>query len=146
MTERYLAQKSVGEDALAHLVRIESVLRGNDLKAFRHRAQVLERDARRPIEESVKKWGPEWARTWAGRSLRDRAREVDLEYDYDSFYGSASLPTHVGGGGLFGTLAKIEGKWVNRYGPALALCPIALLYGLAYLRIVAERLSWNNPH
>lgn len=132
--ERYVAHGDLASAlpyGLTRMHRFRSRGRG-----YAQREKRAWRAAGQAETNGSNRWGSQWRTNWAGRKLRDRADDVNLLEDYDTFYRAASLPTHATSGGVIGTQRVIDGESVIRYGPALEACPLALVYGLAYFEMV----------
>ena len=140
MTERYYLHEAATVALKYRLDRLDEYIDSSP-RSLRHARRKDTAASERASSEGRERWGKTWPTNWAGKTLRDRARNVGLESDYDSFYRFASQPTHASAGGVYGTQRGIDGYNVLRYGPALLACPIALIYGLAYFGMALEELG-----
>lgn len=107
--------------------------------ALRHQQKKIKRDYRAKYDEVVARYGSSFARSWAAEDLALRAARHGLEKEYD-FYRVASAVLHGSAGGIMGLRAEIESATVFRLGPALSLCPPALLQALRYYGMFVRAL------
>lgn len=140
LSDRYLLHQEANQGLLLELDRLAEFY-SDTPKSIEHHRRKSARKATRVRAEGIDRWGSAWLSNWAGKTLRQRAEAVGLLHDYDTFYRFASQPTHASAGGTYGTHRPIDGYSVVRYGPALAACPVALIYGLAYFRIVLDHIG-----
>ena len=115
-------------------------LTGNDLRSERHRRRKEQRLHRQAHDEALAKWGAQFKRSWASKSLRDRAVQHGYGDDYD-LYRVASLPIHVSSGGMSGIERQYGDTSVFRFGHDLVDCPMAFNEGLRYFRLFVEALA-----
>lgn len=141
LAERYMAYEVLGRRAAVNLTRLDQHFSTKGRRSLRHRRRTVTRDADAEIRTGIARWGRSWARGWTATTLRDRAETQGLLDDYETFYRLASMPTHATAGGLVGTFSSEIGHGVHRYGPALQACPVALVYGLVYLRLTTDTLG-----
>lgn len=129
LEERYMNHRWV----IAHLeasLRLESeYLPKKDRAAELHRQKKLLNDTRAQFVRVMEMYGSQFTRGWASEDLRTRALRHGLEAEYD-FYRLGSAVLHGSSGGSIGIQRDYGEKSVHRTGPALALCPLALLIAL----------------
>lgn len=142
--QRFLDHRALVEQQAARLPFEVDALSGNERKAERHRLQVLARDSSATADTAVATYGKDYRRGWASSTLKDRAARHGLAADYE-VYGLTSSVLHGSAGGAVGTVrVDRQAGSVHRLGPALALCPLAFLRGLAYYRQIVETLVAHN--
>ena len=126
---RYEDHAAVVLDNYARLGIELSALTGNERRAEQHRLHKVGREVERKARELIATYGDGYRRSWTQRTLRSRAVGHGYEREYEIYRLSSAL-LHGASGGTLGLFRTIDGHDVHRTGPALALCPLALLIGL----------------
>lgn len=141
--ERYCKHGAVGDllDLEVSASR-EEEFTGNARRAYRHWRQKAERQIRRDANAAIDQYGDSFRRSWASKSLRDRAARHGLADEYDTAYRLLSAVIHGNAAGDVGHRASIGGHSVVRTGPALAVCPLALRCGHRYFTLLVT--EWEN--
>jgi hypothetical protein len=96
-----------------------------------HRRKKLLRESESDFRRVLQEYGTEFARHWTPSNLRTRASKHGLDDDYE-FYRLASSVLHGSSGGTIGIARTYGEEVVHRTGPALSLCPVALLMALRH--------------
>lgn len=109
-------------------------------KRVRHWRKKLERRIRPAAAAALDTYGESFRRSWTPTNLRDRARTVGLDTDYD-LYRLLSSVIHGSAAGDLGQRQEIDGRQVVRTGPAVALCPLALRTGLGWYRMIVGEVE-----
>ncbi|WP_299952647.1 DUF5677 domain-containing protein [uncultured Modestobacter sp.] len=94
---------------------------------------------------SDKGYGKRFVNGWARGDLAARARAHGHEHLYAP-YKVASGVIHAGAGGGYGTENLISGRQIVRTGPALAICPLAAIYGLRSFRLLVPAREQDAGH
>ncbi|MCZ2818178.1 DUF5677 domain-containing protein [Modestobacter sp. VKM Ac-2984] len=126
---------------------------GEDLLTPEERA--AEEDRRRCYRASAEEtyaelvsdegYGRRFVNGWARGDLAGRARAHGHEHLYAP-YKVASGVIHAGAGGGYGTENLIGGRQIVRTGPALAICPLAAIYGLRSFRLMVPAREQDAGH
>lgn len=90
-------------------------------------------------------YGTGFARSWARLNLHDRAALRGLSDLYD-LYRISSGVLHGAAGGGYGIEHLLQGRYIVRTGPALALCPWAYLFGLRSFERAIHAHTSVPPH
>ncbi|HVE91402.1 MAG TPA: DUF6602 domain-containing protein [Actinomycetota bacterium] len=134
---RYEQHQAMTSHALSRLCRELDALPPTTAAIERDRLEELERTVAAQAEDALARWGSGFRSRWAGDNLRNLAAKHGLSEEYE-FYRIASSVIHGTSGGIIGLARQIEGQSVRRTGPALSLCPSALLWGIdAFLQLLA---------
>lgn len=145
------AQQYIDHAAIAELLDLElntvteDQFEGSTRKRVRHWRHKLERRIRPAADRAIKTHGPWFRSKWTKATLRDRANQVGLGGEYDS-YRLLSAVIHGSAGGDFGHRLEIGGEQVLRVGPAVGLAPYALKVGLQSFReLLRDAESFLGP-
>lgn len=121
--ERYLDHAAIAELLDLELNTVaEDEFTGAARKRVRHWRHKLERRIRPAAKRVIQVHGPWFRSRWTQVNLRDRADQVGLGGEYDS-YRLLSAVIHGAAGGDLGHRQEIGGAQVLRTGPAVGLCP-----------------------
>lgn len=140
LAERYFRHQFVVAQQIATLDMGEDILPRKQRRAALHAKKKLLRDSKENFESALSDYGTGFKRAWASHDLLSRARKHGFQDEYE-FYRLASSVLHGSSGGALGLISDIEGQTVHRQGPALELCPLALLYGLWFMSKLGDRLG-----
>jgi hypothetical protein len=121
------------------------LLEGSGRKKYLRRLRHEANKVRLSLERAKRFYGPGFERNWTPKRVSDRATEHGLDHLYD-YYRLASLFMHGAAGGTLGTARQVKQMTVHRLGPALELCPFALLIGLRGFRetVLRVRIRRND--
>jgi hypothetical protein len=119
-------------------------LTGDVAKSVRHMLRKLRRDSKKDYDEAIASYGSTFRARWAKTDLRERAKRLGLDQEYE-FYRLASMVLHGSAGGAKGTLSSAYPAPVHRTGAALQLCPPAYVKGLTYFRLLIEHAGTVTP-
>ncbi|WP_431842077.1 DUF5677 domain-containing protein [Calidifontibacter indicus] len=136
------------DHAVVYAYRLAGVDTSSRLdKRYRTRDQKLRAKLKRQVQtaydDALNQWTTDFRRRWSGKDLRDMAKTVGMEDDYEA-YAVLSGMTHGTAGGLKGTTQRISGSVVHRLGPDLEILPTAFLLGLQWWRSIAEMKPEGN--
>lgn len=141
LAERYLAHATLMPILEAEAKVGVALLTGSERQAEEHRLKSLGRRHKAAAEAAISKYGNAFRRSWAPDTLYTRAGRHGFQNLYH-YYRLSSQVLHGAAGGAMGSVKEIEGKFVHRSGPALALLPLAYYEGLqafkAFLKILAH--------
>jgi len=141
LAERYARHEFVTATQVAETSAGLANLRGNDLKAERHRRKKLKTSASSGLAAAIKDYGSSFRRSWHQDNLYERAKRHGLEGLYE-FYRITSAGTHAAAGGLFGLGIDINGERTHRIGaPDLSMAAIALEQGVLAYRTLVKQLG-----
>lgn len=137
LARRYMDHRYVVAQIESQLTVEAEHLPKRERSAVLHRRRKLARDTNEAYERAIQRYGTGFNRQWSPDDLRTRARRYGLDEEY-MFFQLASAVLHGSAGGTLGLLAEIKDRKVHRVGPALSLCPLALLYALRLYRILLD--------
>jgi len=140
--ERYMDHEIVIQNIADALdLSTLSVLSKDQARRFRRRRKKRVRSSKRAADQMKEKHGDAFRRRWSSKSLRANADQQGFDEGY-RFYRLASAVMHGSAGGSIGILNEVErGQVLHRIGPALALCPMALAFGLRFFDDLLSGLS-----
>lgn len=128
---------SLGEDLLTPAERT-----AEETRRRRYRASAEETYAELVSDEG---YGRRFVNGWARGNLAARAQAHGHEHLYAP-YKVASGVIHAGAGGGYGIENLISGRQIVRTGPALAICPLAAIYGLRSFRLMIPARVQDAGH
>lgn len=136
--QRYLEHAAVHAQQMAG-VDLVSELQGEQAKKERTKQSRLAGASRAAFRTAMSRWGKDFRRQWSDRNLREMAKTVGLDGDYDA-YRVLSGVTHGSVGGLQGAIRVVKGEKVHRFGPDLELSSLAFLLGVRWWRDLAQTM------
>ncbi|MFE9630564.1 DUF5677 domain-containing protein [Streptomyces sp. NPDC006463] len=142
--ERYDAHIAITRQILARTKKRLPLLRSTPMRRELHRKAKLDRESRSEQAALIRKYGPNFARDWAKDNLRERARKVGHESDYDT-YRLLSQITHGSTGGTMGTVSNNAGRTVHRLGPSFELAALSYPEGISFFRDLCQHINSSTP-
>lgn len=145
LADRWLDHQAISRALEPELGEVETRLRGNVVRSYRHRMRKL-RSAFDPAARRVVASRPSgFKRQWHPSNLYERARTHSLEKRY-TFYRFASAPVHGSAGGAVGLAEEIDDHLVVRHGPAVGVAAYAVLYGTLSMRSIVATVASHVPN
>jgi hypothetical protein len=145
LSDRYVEHVVAAHSWRAQLTLPERHVSPNTARSLAHYRQKLARDVQRPLRGVQSKYGSSFLRQWNPATLRDRMTAQSLD-EFWPFYALSSSILHGSGGGVIGLVDDQNYEpAVHRIGPALELCPIALLYGLKFFEQLVVECNAVEP-
>lgn len=138
LAERYMDHLSVTRALYGGLQAELHLLRGSERKSLQFQKMKARRDTSADVENAKSRWGPGFVRQWHEGNNRDRANALAFPEEDYAFYRFSSSLLHGSAGGTLGTILEVDGETVHRVGPALALVPVALCYGLRFFHRIVD--------
>lgn len=143
--DRYSAHLVVAKYWQSLLTLPEKTLSGTPRKSLAYQRKKLGRDVEKPLQKATALYGSAFKRQWSSSTFRDRVSHQGLK-EHWPFYALSSAVLHGAAGGVIGLVdfSRFE-RPVHRAGPALELCPIALLYGMKFFWLLLEECESILP-
>jgi len=139
--QRFIEHRAITEQTAAALTFELDRLLDDERRAEVRRLRKLGKGSARAAAKAIRDYGAGFKRGWAAETLSERAARHGLAGEYE-IYRLSSAVLHGSSGGAIGTVFGSAGdrrRSIHRLGPALQLCPISYLKGIAYFkRIVME--------
>ena len=141
---RYAAHEVVVAQLEARIDTVTKELGGKARKSDEHRRKKLSRDTLDRYQSAINTYGKKFQSTWASMDLASRATTHGLQDEYD-FYRLSSAVLHGSSGGALGIKKTVGNEIIHRTGPALQLCPIALLQALRFFDAIVAEYTKRHP-
>lgn len=145
LATQYLRHRDVSLERATELTLEKAHLRGKALKAFGHYQRKTRRTHAPVASAAIADYGLSFRRNWTSESLFDRTVRQKLDPDGYAFYRLASSVLHGSAGGALGIHRPDLHGGTYRFGPALALCPTAYLYGMTFFENMMREVKKVQP-
>jgi hypothetical protein len=132
LQQRYSDHEAVTQESLLEVDWGYDQLGGKLRRSASHYKKKAEREYGGATDRMVQRYGPAIRTRWHPKTFKDRVELLGFGPDY-SFYRLTSALIHSSSGGALGVLREVDGTRVHRTGPAVSLCPVAVLHGLRYI-------------
>ena len=140
LAQRYLDHEIVTIYQGAELESGLDLLKGAERKSAAHQRRKTLRDSKAEYDRALAKYGATFRRAWTDEPLASRAKRHGLDNEY-GYYRLASSVLHGAMGGVAGLVQSRGSLRIHRIGPAIALCPLALLKGVRWFRWIVREIG-----